>query len=129
VTARVAALDAPHAWTKAGVMVRQSTDASSPHAFMFVSRDHGLAFQRRTASGASTVHTAGGAGVAPTWLRLTRSGDIVTAAFSADGIEWATVGSEVLPIGSGPVLAGLALTSHNNAALATATFDSVSVTP
>jgi hypothetical protein len=126
-TARVAALDAPNAWTKAGVMLRLSTEADSPHAFMFVSRDHGLAFQRRTATGAATVHTGAAGGAAPQWVRLRRTGDLVTASFSADGVQWTDVGSEVLPLGTGPVLVGLALTSHDNASLATATFDNVVV--
>jgi regulation of enolase protein 1 (concanavalin A-like superfamily) len=110
-------------------MVRQSTDAGSPHAFMFVSRDNGLAFQRRVTANATTVHTGAGSGTAPQWLRLTRSGEVVTAAYSADGAAWTTVGEETLPIGSGPVLIGVALTSHDNTAIATASFEGVTITP
>ena len=126
---RVSALHAPHAWSKAGLMLRQSPTASSPHAFMFVSRDHGLAFQRRTAAGASTVHTGGGDGVAPQWLRLARTGEVVTASFSPDGVTWTDVGSEVLPIGTGPVLVGMALTSHSDTEVASAAFENVSIMP
>jgi regulation of enolase protein 1 (concanavalin A-like superfamily) len=129
IVARVAGLDGPHAWTKAGVMLRQSTQADSTHAFMFVSRGNGLAFQRRTASGEISVHTSAGSGVVPQWVRLTRTGDVVTGSVSTDGVEWTFVESETLPIGTGPVLVGLALTSHDNAALANAIFESVSITP
>jgi hypothetical protein len=45
----------------------------------------------------------------------------------ADGVSWAQIGTaQTLGIGP-PALAGLAVTAHNNAALATALFESVSL--
>jgi regulation of enolase protein 1 (concanavalin A-like superfamily) len=129
IVARVASLAGPHPWSKAGVMIRQNTTASAAHAFLFVSPDNGVAFQRRTAAGGLTTHTSGGGGTAPQWLRLTRSGSIVTASVSADGITWIDVGSDTLGTGSVPMLIGLAVTSHDNSVLATATFDNVGVIP
>ena len=129
IVARVASLAGPHPWSKAGVMIRQNTTASAAHAFLFVSPDHGVAFQRRTAAGGLTTHTDGGGGTAPQWVRLTRSGSIVTASVSADGVTWTDVGSDTLGTGSVPMLIGLALTSHDNSVLATATFDNVRVIP
>jgi hypothetical protein len=128
ITARVTSLDGPHAWTKAGVMIRASLDPSAPHGFMFVSRDHGLAFQRRVAFGSLTTHTGVGPGVAPQWVQLTRAGTTVNAAVSADGVNWTHVGSDAIDVGAGPVLVGLALTSHNDGALATATYEGVTIT-
>jgi regulation of enolase protein 1 (concanavalin A-like superfamily) len=127
IIARLTALDGVHPWTKAGVMIRASTDPSAAHGFMLLSRDNGLAFQRRTAHGTATTHTAAGGAAAPIWLRLTRTGTTIAAAWSFDGSTWVDAGSDTLPIGSGPVLAGLALTSHDDGALATATFDQVAV--
>jgi len=89
----------------------------------------GLAFQRRTSAGLTTTHTSGGEGAAPQWVRLTRAANIVTAAVSPDGITWTDVGSDVVGIASQPLLIGIALTSHDNEALATATFDNVAVIP
>jgi len=129
IVARVAALDAPNPWTKAGVMIRTSIDPSSAHAFMLVSRDNGIAFQRRPTLGADSVHTSGGSGVAPLWVRLTRTENVVTGAYSSDGVNWVDVGTDVISLGDGPALVGLAVTSHDNSALATATFDNVSLTP
>jgi phosphatidylserine/phosphatidylglycerophosphate/cardiolipin synthase-like enzyme len=123
-TARVTSLEAIDDWTKAGVMVRASTSAGAPHAFMLVSAEKGVAFQRRTAAGGISTHTAGGAGTAPTWVRLVRTGDLLTGYRSSDGIAWVEVGREVIPMGSG-VLIGLAVTSHRDGTLATAVFDSV----
>jgi hypothetical protein len=58
------------------------------------------------------------------WLRLTRTGgSLVTAAVSVDGADWVVVGSSTL---TGEAYIGLAVTSHDSAALNQAAFDSVS---
>jgi regulation of enolase protein 1 (concanavalin A-like superfamily) len=126
IVARVATLEGPHTWTKAGVMMRQSLDAGSAHAFMLVSVNGGVAFQRRTVTGGQSTHTSGGAGKAPRWLRLRRTGQTIAAAVSTDGVTWRTVGSDALSI-AGPLHVGLAVTSHDVRTIATATFDAVTV--
>ncbi|RPH51984.1 MAG: hypothetical protein EHM91_00665 [Planctomycetota bacterium] len=65
--------------------------------------------------------------VAPYWVRLVRTGSTFTASVSSDGAAWTTVGSDTIAMGTGAYV-GLALTSHNDAALCTATFTNVSVT-
>ena len=125
IVARVTALTAGDPWAKAGVMIRSSTDPSSAHAFALVSRDNGVAFQFRPAIADTTVHRPGPGGQAPVWLRLTRNNTTVTAEASFDGSNWITMGSMSL---DGPALVGLAVTSHDQTALATATFDNVTVT-
>ena len=110
-------------------MLRQSTDPASVHAFMLLSRDHGLAFQRRATASGVTTDTSGITGSAPRWLRLTRTGNVITGAYSSDGITWTDAGSEVLSLATGPVLVGIAVVSHDDTATATASFDSVSFTP
>jgi M6 family metalloprotease-like protein len=127
VTARVAGLQGVDPWTKAGVMIRSSTDPSSAHAFMLVSASQGLAFQRRVQDGGVTTHTDGGAVAAPYWVRLTRTGNVISASASADGVTWRTVGSDTFPSMPANALAGLAVTSHDQASLATATFDYVQI--
>jgi regulation of enolase protein 1 (concanavalin A-like superfamily) len=129
IVARVASLVGPHPWSKAGVMIRSSADPAATHAYMLMSRDHGLAFQRRASSGDYSTHTEGPAVAAPQWVRLTRSGNQVTADYSHDGSTWVTLGSDTVVLGTGPVLVGIAVTSHDNSSLAHATFTDVSVTP
>jgi hypothetical protein len=107
-------------------MIRQSLDAGSPHASMFVSPGKGLAFQRRLTAAASSLST-GAAGAAPEWVKVSLSGQIVTASVSSDGSSWTTVGQETIAF-SGPMYVGLAVTSHDNTRAATATFDQVAVT-
>jgi regulation of enolase protein 1 (concanavalin A-like superfamily) len=126
IVARVASVSGTQAWTKAGVMMRMTLDAGSAHAFMLVSVGKGLAFQRRTVTGGISTSTSAGSGTAPRWVKLSRTGDVITASMSADGASWTVVGSDTLSI-SGPVEVGLAVTSHTTSASATATFDNVRV--
>ena len=111
-------------WTKAGVMIRETLAAGSAHASMIVTPGgvKGLAFQRRTAANASSTHTSGGAGTAPKWVKLTRSGATITAFVSDNGVNWLAVGSDTFAMGA-TVHVGLAVSSHNDSLLATATFD------
>jgi regulation of enolase protein 1 (concanavalin A-like superfamily) len=127
IIARVASLQGSDAWTKAGVMIRATSDARSAHASMFVSVGKGLAFQRRPTSGALSENTGGGSGTAPRWVRLERVGNVLTASSSVDGRTWTTVGQDTVTL-PGEVLVGLAVTSHNDTTLARAQFDNVSVT-
>jgi len=112
-------------WAKAGVMIRQSADPSSPHAFVALTPGNGLAFQYRQTQGgySSDTHTgtnpAGGA-----WVKLVRSGDTFSGYTSADGVNYTLLGSAVIPMGT-HVQIGLAVTSHNNCALTTAHLDNV----
>jgi regulation of enolase protein 1 (concanavalin A-like superfamily) len=126
ITARVTALDNVAAWTKVGVMVRESLDPGSAHAFMIVSAGKGLAFQRRETTGGLTTHTAGPAGTAPFWVRLQRSGSLITASASPDGVAWTVVGQNTFAMRSA-VWAGLAVSSHDSTRLATARFERVEV--
>ena len=124
ITARVATEQNVHAWTKAGVMIRESVAPGSAQALMLVSPGKGNAFQRRVATNGVSTHTAGAMVTAPYWVRLTRVGDAITASQSADGRTWTIVGTDTIAFGQ-PVLIGLAVSSHSNTAAATATFDNV----
>ena len=125
ITARVASIQGAQAWTKVGVMIRATTHAGSAHAFMLVSLSNGVAFQRRTTSSGTTTSTAA-AGAAPRWVRLSRSGSIITASVSGDGRAWTVVGRETISMPS-TALVGFAVSSHDSTRLATGTFDSVSI--
>jgi regulation of enolase protein 1 (concanavalin A-like superfamily) len=125
VVARVATVQNVNAWTKAGVMIRQNLEANSPHASLFVTPGKGIAFQRRAAAGSASTSSAV-AGAAPRFVKLVRAGRTITASVSADGVSWTNAGQQTLTI-SGPVLAGLAATSHDNTTLAAATFDRATV--
>jgi regulation of enolase protein 1 (concanavalin A-like superfamily) len=125
VVARVASVENVAAWTKAGVMIRETLGASSAHALMLVSAGKGVAFQRRTTTGGVSTST-GAAGAAPRWVRLARAGHTITASVSTDGASWTVVGSDTFTM-TPTVYVGLAVSSHDATRLATATFDQVSV--
>jgi hypothetical protein len=97
IVAQVSGIENVNAWTKAGVMIRESMQPNSRHASLFASPGKGLAFQRRVATGGASVNT-GVSGVAPVWLKLTRAGDLVSAYRSADGVAWTPVGTETIPM-------------------------------
>jgi regulation of enolase protein 1 (concanavalin A-like superfamily) len=128
VVARVDSLNHVHRWSKAGVMIRSSLDRSAPHAFMFASGAKGLAFQRRRVSGGVSYSTGGIEGNAPTWVRLSRRGNRFTAYTSREGTTWNAIGSDTISMGQ-TVEAGVALTSHDVHAGATAQFSSIALTP
>ena len=127
IVARVASVERTADWTKAGVMIRSTLTGGAAHASLFVTPGKGLAFQRRPSEGGTSVHTTVGVGTAPAWVKLQRRGDLVTALRSVDGTTWTAVGTQTLAL-PGDAYVGLALTSHEEDALATATFQSVSVT-
>ena len=124
VTARVVTEQSVHAWTKAGVMIRESAAPNSRHAFMLVSPGKGNAFQRRVDTSGISTHTAGSSVTAPYWVRLTRAGNTITASQSADGATWTVVGTDTIAFPQ-TVLIGLAVSSHVSTTAATATFDNV----
>ncbi len=127
IVARVTSVGNTDVWAKAGVMVRGSLNPNSPHAMVVVTPGNGVAFQRRTTTGASSVHTPGAYVAAPYWVRLVRVGLTLSGYQSADGTNWTLIGSETINFGQN-VYIGLAVTAHNNAALNTSTFTNVSVT-
>jgi hypothetical protein len=94
-TVRVTAMNNPHAWAKAGIMVRASLDPSGAHAMMVRSSASGMSFQRRRTAAASSTGTT----VTPAceWVRLVRKGETITAHTSADGQTWTQIGSDTFP--------------------------------
>ena len=126
IIARVASLEHVDSWTKAGVMMRASLAADSPHASFFVSPGKGLAFQRRTTAGGSTVHTSGGGGSPPAWVGILRKGNVFSAYTSTNGSSWTHLASHTISMGS-TIYVGIPVTSHRDGVLATATVTGVSV--
>ncbi|WP_035603463.1 LamG-like jellyroll fold domain-containing protein [Haloferula sp. BvORR071] len=115
---------------KAGVMIRDGSGTGAVNALVAVTPANGFTFQRRTVVSGSTTSTAGPAlNAAPNnWVRLTRSGTLVTAYVSANGTSWTQVGTSVITLPAS-LSVGLAVSSHNSATLGTTTFDNVSITP
>jgi len=108
-------------------MIRGALTGSSVHASMFMTAASGLLFERRLSAGAATYSGYGSKGVVPGWVRIVREGNLFTGYESQDGSQWTLVGSDTVSMPA-TVYVGLAVTSHNPAATATATFSNVAVT-
>jgi len=116
-------------WSKAGVMFRNDTTAGSINAYMNATAGEGVSFQTRTTSGAASTTTQIAGITPPVWVELVRSSDQYSGYYSLDGTNWIQVGSTTTIEMNGSVLAGLAVSAHNNAALNTSTFTNVSLSP
>ncbi|MES2476596.1 MAG: LamG-like jellyroll fold domain-containing protein [Verrucomicrobiota bacterium] len=129
IRARVTSLTNTDPWAKAGVMIRDGSGAGAANAYMMSTAGNGFSFQwRAVASGVSNSTVAAGNPNPNNWVRLVRSGNLFTGYRSADGVTWTLQTTATVTMGSS-VSVGLAVTSHNNSQLNTATFDNVSVTP
>jgi endoglucanase len=124
IVARVVSLQHTDPWAKAGVMIRSGLGADARHAMVVVSAASGAAFQWRPEYGGETF-SSGAPAAAPYWVALVRLGDTLTGYVSADGADWSQVGPTVTIDLPDTVYAGLLVTSHNNGAINTATFDNV----
>ena len=128
VSARVVSQTNTSSWAKAGVMLRQSSDPGSLYYAILVTPGNGIVVQYRKALAGNTTQVVNITGTVPVYLAVSRSGNSYTAYTSNDGITWTPVaGSSVTLSMSGPVLAGMAVTSHNSSTLSAVTFDTVSV--
>jgi regulation of enolase protein 1 (concanavalin A-like superfamily) len=127
IIARVSGLGAANGWSKSGVMIRESLDANSRHAFATVTPSNGYAFQRRIDTGGYSATTSGGSGVAPGWVRLVRTGHKFDGYRSTDGNTWTLMGSDTVAM-KDEVYVGLAVTSHNATLGTTAKVDNLKIT-
>ena len=130
IEARVASVQNVDGWTKAGLMIREGLGAGARHASLFATpgTTRPVAFQRRASSNGTSVHTSGPIQAPPVWLRLVRTGDVVTAHYRASNTSaWTLVGQQSLSALSATLDVGLAVTSHVDGRVATATFDNVTI--
>lgn len=83
------------AWAKAGLIIKANLTQGSAYAALMVAADHGVRLQWNYTG--DTAGLPGKAGPAsPRWLRLARSGDVITGYDSADGTHWSPVGAVTL---------------------------------
>jgi ABC-type transport system involved in multi-copper enzyme maturation permease subunit len=91
-------------WAKAGLIIKENTRQGSPYAAIMVTSSHGVRMQYDyTGDTAGLPAPVSAASVR--WLRLDRSGDVVTGYDSADGSHWTKVGT-VHVAGLGPAVQG-----------------------
>ena len=112
-----------HPYAKTGLMLRQSTDPSSPHVLIDVKPDGGLEFMTRQTAGGATTFVAGGSvpvastgSILSVFVKLSRAGGTVTGIVCPhDRVTCSPIGST--PWMTGAALVGAAVTSHDQTAL------------
>jgi len=120
-------------WAKAGVIVEGGRRPGAPYAAVLVTGAHGVRMQYDYTGDLAGLPGPVSA-AAPRWLRLTRSGDVLTGSDSPDGRHWTRVGQVSLAGLPATVQVGLFAASPDAVATesgsptqATATFDHVSL--
>jgi hypothetical protein len=128
VIARVASWNGSvNGWSKGGLMIRNATAPSSAHEAGLLTGSNGLYKEWRASDSSTTSEYSGGSLGAPIWMRLLKIGTTIVTYRSSDGSSWTRVGDpDTVNLGS-TYLAGMAVSSHDNAQYAYATFDSVDV--
>jgi regulation of enolase protein 1 (concanavalin A-like superfamily) len=124
--ARVVSLQGSSA-AQAGIMIRETLNAGANHVYLF---DYSSAIwmTERTSTGASSSYQSLRSVALPYWIKLARSGNVFTMYGSADGVNWVQLGTSQTVSMAPSVYVGLAVSNRSTSALATATFDNVSVT-
>jgi hypothetical protein len=131
IVAKVESVQNTNAWAKAGVMIRETLDGGSKHAFAAVTPANGVAFQGRIDPGGASFNTNQTGFTAPYWVKLERDAAGNFAAYhSANGSTWQLIQqgpATNIPMTSN-VYVGLAITSHDAALRCEAVFSNVTIT-
>jgi hypothetical protein len=131
IVARVQSVQNTNAWSKAGVMIRETLDGGSKHAFACITPSNGVASQGRALTGDSSFNANQTGVAAPYWVKLERdAAGNFTVSHSANGTAWQPVTGATprnIPMSS-TVYIGLALTSHDAARTCQTVFTNVTTT-
>ncbi|MFM7245332.1 MAG: fibronectin type III domain-containing protein, partial [Planctomycetaceae bacterium] len=128
IVARVTGNQNTSGWAKAGVEIRESLAANSKHVALVTTATQVVQLISRATTGGSSATVSGAAAAfAPTWVRLVRVGNVITASRSADGASWTIVGTVTVAMGA-TVSIGLLSSANTTALVNQATFTNVSLT-
>lgn len=127
IIARVTGVQNTNANAKGGIMIRESLNANSTFASVYLFPSNNAAFQYRPSTGGSVANNNTTSTTTPYWLKLVRSGISFTAYRSSDGITWSQIGSAVTISMASNVYVGLPVCSLISGTICTATIDNVSV--
>lgn len=135
--ARITTLTNAGGLSRVGIMLRDSTSTSAANAYIQIGATSGISFQYRNTNSGSTAYATVSTVSAPTaanpvWLKLVKNGNNYWGYYAtgtSSPTVWNQVGSkQTITLSSSTPLLGLAVCSHNNSVLMTATADNVSIT-
>nr|WP_235215737.1 NEW3 domain-containing protein [Phaeacidiphilus oryzae] len=134
-TVEVTAQADTNEWAKSGIMVRNDVTkpgSAAGYVILVATPGDGYALQWDSDGNGQldqniNVNQGAGTGVGstvyPVWLRLTRSGDSYTGAYSTDGTNWTTIGTATAPGAAANQDTALFTTSHEAGLPGEADFD------
>jgi|GEM_PF-403211 len=129
IVACVRSFSTKHEWSKAGVFIRSELTKNASQAGVAMGSGSKLQFLHRTSPGGTSNSTIKNDTPLPHWVKIVRSGVLVTGYESPDGKKWTEVGHETLGGLGTNAFIGIGVCSHVNGEIATAEFSDVSVTP
>lgn len=112
-------------WAKAGLMVRKNVTPDSEYFSVFSAKNVGVVYQGRTSVGGNTNFSMTSGVADPVWMKLNRTGNLWKAYYSQNGSDWNLQDQATINLPE-TVLFGMALTSHDETALAFADFSNLS---
>ncbi len=123
--ARITNVQNVQGYAAGGLMIRDGLNAGANLAFLAVFPNGTLQFKagNATAGNIGSVWSNNGNNSFPYWLKLDRTGDVITASISPDGQTW-TQGAQT-PFPTGAAVIGLFSTAHGATIMNTSTFDNV----
>ncbi|MHC4112420.1 MAG: LamG-like jellyroll fold domain-containing protein, partial [Planctomycetota bacterium] len=120
-------------WQKIGPAIRDTLNADSRHGMTAMTGSNGLQFVWRLNPGAGSSDSTRPGLTPPKMLQIEKSGDLITSRFFGEwfpGLPWTwlQIGTPQTILMSSESYIGLVVCSHNNGALNTAVFDSLTLT-
>ena len=116
-------------WAKAGLMFRETADASSSFVLLMVSPSNGIHLQYRDGTGNDCADISYGNYTLPVYLKLDKTDSTFVSYKSSNGINWTTLGVYQNKTFNKLFKLGLAVNSHNTSSIGQAIFDSVKIVP
>jgi RHS repeat-associated protein len=130
IVARVVSLTGGSSYESAGVMIRETLNAGATNGYTSLQPLYPDAvFSYRPSTGASTSTAALLNLSPPYWVKLVRLEGTFAGYVVQDGVNWVQVGATQSLEMAQNAFVGLGVTSNSTTAIATATFDNVSVYP
>lgn len=134
IVARIESLSNAQGWARAGVLIADTPDVGSQYALAAVTAGYGLLFGNCPYDSSMSIRTLHEDVSVPYWVRLTRTGNQLTAGHSQDGVIWEDVtDANGLPMVitmelPAQVYIGLCVSSHKWDVTTTAEFSGIALT-
>lgn len=132
IVAKVASMNFPHEWSKAGIMMRESLSPGSKHFMLARTPGNNLAPQYRPSTGGESFHNPQGTDIKEIYykyqyLKIVRSGSTFTSYCSQDGVSnWVQLATYNISMSS-TIYVGLCASAGTDVLATKVTFSNVSV--